>query len=84
MLDDPYAEWPTLDIKRTAGAYLYATNGKVICFLKPDGTREWTHGMEAETVASWESFGVHDPIEQHKLDNELSKLINNFATKRSM
>jgi len=79
--DDEFAEWPTLDVKRTAGAYLYASNGKVVCFVKPDGTREWTPGMEQEKISSWESFGVYDPIQQKQLETEVDNIIQRFVTK---
>ena len=77
-----YDEWPTLDIKRTAGAYLYASNGKVVCIVKPDGSREFTPGMETETITSWESFGVYDPMEQQQLNNSVNDIITKLAAGR--
>jgi hypothetical protein len=77
---DEHAEWPTLDVKRT-GAYLYASNGKIVCVVKPDGTREWSPGMEHETISSWESFGVYDPIQQKQLEIQVDNIIQRFVTK---
>ena len=80
-MSDEFEPWPTLDIRRSAGAYLYTSNGKVVCFVKPDGSREWTPGMENENIASWESFGVYDPIEQKRLETEVDNIIQRFVTK---
>lgn len=80
--NDDYNEWPTLQTKLTAQAYLYASNGKVICSVLPDGTKHWNDGMEDAAVDRWESFGVTDPIEQLQLEDEVNKLINRFSNQK--
>lgn len=77
---DQYEEWPTLNVKRK-GAYLYADNGKVVCVVQPDGSKSWTPGMESESISSWESFGIYDPLQQIRLNNEVNDLINNLSNR---
>ena len=82
MTDDEYEPWPTIHVERPLkGAALKTSTGRLIGYIMPDGTKSVMPGMEHETIAEWEAFGVYDPREIKQLEQSIDDLINNLAKK---
>lgn len=77
---EDYEDWPELQISRpSAGGVIKTSLGKIIAYILPDGSRQFMPGMSDEKVASWQVFGISDPVEIKVMEDKIRKIVDKMS-----
>lgn len=78
-----YDAWPTMDVRiPTAGGRLMTKHGNICAYMDADGQVCVLPGMQVSDAASWEAFGINDPVEQAHMEQKLAALIHGLTGAR--
>jgi L-ascorbate metabolism protein UlaG (beta-lactamase superfamily) len=74
-----FDEWPTMEVRiPTAGGRLMTKYGNICAYVDMDGKLQVMTDMQVSDAASWESFGITDPLEQVQMEQKLKDLVDSI------